>query len=103
MKMTLALPLVLFALTTMAAGPTEATAIQASDRAADPAAGIEQAGPAPPSGYRSRFGSSASSRNARHLSSELEEPPTDESDGCPDQDPQHPKPTPSAPCADPFL
>ena len=99
MKMILALPLVLYALTTMAAAPTEATATQAPDEAA----GIERAGPAPPNGYRSRFGSSASSRNARHLSSELEDPPTDESEGCPDQDPQHPKSTPSAPCADPFL
>ncbi len=99
MKMTLALPLVLFALTTMAAAPTEATATQAPDQAA----GIERAGPAPPSGYRSRFGSSAASRNARHLSSELEEPPTDESEGCPDQGPQNPKSTPSVPLANHFL
>ena len=99
MKMTLALPLVLFALTTMAAAPTEATATQAPDQAA----GIERAGPAPPSGYRSRFGSSAASRNARHLSSELEDPATDEVEGCPDQDPQDPKSTPSVPRANHFL
>ena len=99
MKMTLALPLVLFALTTMAAAPTEATATQAPDQAA----GIARAGPAPPSGYRSRFGSSAASRNARHLSSELEEPPADEAEACPDQDPKHPKSTPSVPRANHFL
>ena len=102
MKMTLALLLALFALTAMAAmadTPTEAGTLQASE----PAAGIERAEPAPPSSYRGRFGSSAASRNARHLSSELEDPPTDEARGCPDPDHQHPKSTPSAPCANQFL
>lgn len=65
MKMTLALLLALFALTAMADTPTEAGTLQAPE----PAAGIERAEPAPPSSYRGRFGSSAASRNARHLSS----------------------------------
>ncbi|MCC7280387.1 MAG: hypothetical protein IT487_19005 [Chromatiaceae bacterium] len=99
MKMTLALLLALFALTAMADTPTEAATLQAPKQAA----GIERAEPAPPSSYRGRFGSSAASRNARHLSSELEDPPTDEARGCPDPDHQHPKSTPSAPCANQFL
>lgn len=99
MKMTLALPLALFALNAMVVAPTQAAANPAPEQAA----GIERAEPAPPSGYRSRFGSSAASRNARHLSSELEDPPTDEARGCPDQDRQHPKSTPTAPCANQFL
>ncbi len=100
MKMTLAMLLALFALTAMAVAPTEAAAIQAPEQAA----GIERAEPAPPSSYRSRFGSSAASRNARHLSSELEDPPTDEARGSPDQDRQNPKkPTSSAACVNQFL
>ncbi len=99
MKTTFALLLALFALTAMAARPTMAATLQAPE----PAAGIERAEPAPPSSYRGRFGSSAASRNARHLSSELEDPPTDEAKGCPDPDRQNPKPTLSAPCADQFL
>ncbi|MBP6735203.1 MAG: hypothetical protein KAX51_13080 [Chromatiaceae bacterium] len=99
MKITLSLLLALFAMTTMAVAPTEATAIQTSDRSAGPA----PPEPVPPSGYRGRFGSSAASRNARHLSSELEAPATDEAKGCHNQDSQNPKPTPSAACANQFL
>jgi hypothetical protein len=44
MKMTLALPLVLFALTTMAAAPTEATATQAPE----PGGGNRAGGTSPP-------------------------------------------------------
>ena len=99
MKTTLALLLALFALTALAARPTMA----ATPQAPEPAAGIERAEPAPPSSYRGRFGSSAASRNARHLSSELEDTPADEARGCPDPDRQNPKPTPSAPCANQFL
>ena len=80
MRMMFALLLAFFALTAMAIAPVDAANTQFPEQTAR-SQPVEQD---PPSGYRNRFGSSATSRNAHHLASELADPAADEAIGCPD-------------------
>ncbi len=80
MRMMFALLLAFFALTAMAIAPVDAanTLLPMQTARSQP---VEQDRL---SGYRDRFGGSASSRNAHHLASELADPAADEAIGCPD-------------------
>ncbi|MFZ1536785.1 MAG: hypothetical protein WAT23_05300 [Chromatiaceae bacterium] len=73
MRMMFALLLAVITLTAMAVTPVDAADTQLSEQAA----GIKPAEQDRPSGYRGRFGRSAASRNAHHVSSQL-------GDGAPD-------------------
>lgn len=80
MRMIFALLLAFLALTATATAPVDT----ANSPLPEQKAGSQPVEQDPPSGYRSRFGSSATSRNAHHLASELADPSADEAIGCPD-------------------
>ncbi len=91
MRMMLALLLAVVTLTAMAVTPVDAADTQFPEQSA----GIKPAEQDRPSGYRGRFGSSAASRNAHHVSSELGDGAPDEAaKGCKDK-----SATPAPACA----